>query len=634
MYLDTMQKDLLSTDLSFINIGLNKRIEKLVQLFKKELESIYNEPLLSPLPNMDALTLKTTNQDFYQILDKNWNESRTKTILSSQKDNTFSAFLLRYTMFNTIREDSFSETQTILEAIELIENQANFIAEYTVLNFKNCLGTVFRQDLLNHVIHRQEIIKSWPWPLDNSLCGLLNLLILLLPSLPKGEPHPWQEWPSDITFIEVARWVYPRIYNGNKILSSVEDGREFPMTISIFINGQTNEFLYHRSCVALLYKIERLLEFIAPSPPRVALVAVDRPPVRTMTGMVGSNWNLLESDSEIALVSSENDPTDPIKLEFRWKDGTQLELPIAPDNAGPFLAVAHKYGVASVRNLLVLSGLTWAARASAEQSFWWWPEEHLELANLKDNKDNRKSLIEWIQTMTQAQLIAHYSTGAPICGPLITVSLTDGDAYRLHLHPALFRGVTNEDGRPGKYWWPMPLELLKLPADRTAGKIHILAVLFGSFWRASLPDPVARINSGRLVEYLAIRSRDDRELDRRAAKTLQRTLEAGQKCGLIGDWDFQQGSIERLSATVVAQPGKSALDILKTSNIPKPAWLPATGKDLERWMQASDVTSFQASEILSIPDSTLRRLRSYKERPLPTRVRQAFRSYLWKEPKG
>lgn len=538
---------------------------------------------------------------------------------------------------------------TIDDAFQLLHDSIGPITTEAAQQITACARTFIDPKLLEAALRQDLLTSCWPWPragnATNTTQAMTALYCLRVASL--TDEHGAQtdkpllttlrgEWPPDVLPLDVAQWAKETLNQtspsgkaGDLLLRLASDGLQLVDPGDLTLDHDTYVDL-QATGLALLYLAEHRAKLAVPAPFQMSLVAVDPPPVRTITSLGGTHPQTLSDSAKLFF----QDPNDPTRLDFTWDDGSQLELELYPASCGPLVAVSYKYGIAAVRDILALYAFTWAARANARESLWWWPDEHLELVGLANSKDNRKRLKTWLDAMTRCQLTVRYKTGSPLTGPLVSVIATDGSAHSIHLHPALYRGVTGDDGRWSNKWWPVPMALLRMPADHSAGKIHVLAPVLGSMWRASLakgnPHPVARIGTKRLAKYLASGYRIDRDCDPIAAKRVEKTLEAGKQAGFINDWKVERGSLDRFTGVLVATPGKQATEVLDTGDIPKPAWIPQTGNDLKRWMHALGISSVEASTLLGIPDRTLRRARSdYGDRPLPPRIRKALRTYLW-----
>ena len=529
---------------------------------------------------------------------------------------------------------------TVGVALDLVASNLDGMADEIARTIEAAVDVLVEPEYQPAVLARRELLtRSWPWPFRKSPLWFARYAASFEPRVgpnwedPTGPVTPQTYWHAKAKPIDVARWARDGLNRLNPSMGtdlySVTERTGLPEPIA----WTTDEgFQVHvpPMGLALLYLAWDAIRLGVPSTPTVALLSVETAPVRLVTSMAGVDARELNRDAEIW-----TDEADPTRLVFEWDDGEQIELDYAGADANPLMRIAERYGIAAVRDLLGLYLFTWAARAPAGDSLWWWPDEHLALTGLAQGKDGRCRLRTWLRRMKQTRLKVHYATGNPLSGPVVTESATDGAAYRLHLHPSLYRGVTSESGRPGNYWWPVSVELLRLPADRSAGKVHVLAVVLGQQWRAELrknpaEPPVARIAVDRLAEKLAIRPQGGRNIERRAADTLRATLEAGERGGLVGGYRVERGNLDALSGVLVITPGAEALRIRKEGRVAKAAWLPATGGDVAAWLQRMGLTSDAAGDVLDIPGPTLRRVCStHRNRPLPPRVRAAFRRHLW-----
>ena len=365
----------------------------------------------------------------------------------------------------------------------------------------------------------------------------------------------------------------------------------------------------------------------------VFLVSAERAPTRAMSALTGAH-----PETVGGTLRGPTGADDPDQLLFSWPDTQPLQLlmPGLADKGrrGLLAGVGQAHGDAAVRDLLALCFFSWAARASAGQAFWWWPSEHLELVGLRPRcRDTRRRLRRRIARFRQTDLTAHHATGPPLVGPLVAELLSDGQARLLHIHPAFVKGVTGFDGRAGGYWWALPLQLLRMPANRTAGRVHLLGPLLAHSWRAALrhgggdsDPPEARFRAERLADLLGLQT-----VRSRAATTLKISLDSAAASGLVGEWWARgPGDLARLGGTVHATPGAGALNVLRTRQVARPAWIPATGEELEAWIRDSGATSASAAKLLGTTGGSLRRVVStHRERPLPSPVRDLLRRHLW-----
>lgn len=533
----------------------------------------------------------------------------------------------------TIAKDTTRQLRTLVEFLVSPEYRAFVLAS------KELLEGAHHPGLFTKEIYAQNA---------DIMNGVFSFLALL--SLHNKKISIRQDLPEEVTPQEVKQWAI-RALEREEATRAEGFCRELPVPAKDLdfhpvlpcCTWKTphGPVMANATTLALLYLAEKAARELAPSPLVLAPVSTEKPVRRAVASLGGAHPEDLEKRSK--LLKSK----DPIRLEFRWDDGTALELPF--EKAGPtapLLAVAHKYGDVAVKHLLALFAFTWGARASAGQSFWWWPAEHLEVVGLKNNQQNRDNLKRWIEGMTKSRFFVHFPKGKPMRGPMVTVGMdivapfSDPEfALFLHLHPALYQGVTDQNGRPGNQWWPTPLELLRMPASPITGKVHVLAPVLGAMFRAGLHEgrgeapPVARVSVERLESYLAVYREPNRKVDHRAAASLRRTLDAALESGFLSAWHLEGGELARGEGNIIATPGPMAMEILNTGEVPRPAWLPATSSDLKDWIQRQGKTTTQLGKMLGIPGSTLRRVSNYHPiLPLPPNVRGALRRYLWRIP--
>jgi hypothetical protein len=93
---------------------------------------------------------------------------------------------------------------------------------------------------------------------------------------------------------------------------------------------------------------------------------------------------------------------------------------------------------------------------------------------------------------------------------------------------------------------------------------------------------------------------------------------------------LERGDLDHLTGVLRATPGETARTVVERRAIERPAWLPATGGDLARWLATAGLTSQEAGRLLGLPAPAIRRVCStHRGRPLPTNVRAALRRHLW-----
>ena len=501
-----------------------------------------------------------------------------------------------------------------------LEAEANRLVGATAENLLGAVDALLPSHVREAAVDR--LVDRWPWNdgrNDPHELGWLYLLVSWCRELPKGEPVPLM-WPAEAAPADVHEWVRVALNRhepgkGDRLAETTgPDAVRFPLWGLDFLSLSSGG-------LALLYLAETEL---GPRAPTMGLLSVERAPVRLATSLAGAHPGDLARGATL-----ESDPTE---LVFSWPeqgdDESQLRLPLTPPGAGVLTAVGLRFGPAAVRDVLALYLFTWAARAAANEAVWWWPDEHLEICGLDDQTKHRRRLADLWADLGNARLRARYKHGRPLDGPVVSTIASAGGAYLLQFHPALYRGVTKTDGKPGDYFWPIPVGLLQLEADRSHGKVHVLAALLGAQWRRKwkADDPesaVARVSAGHLADSLALdRTRGHRS---RAAETLRASLEAGKRCGLIERYEVERGRISDLSAMLQIFPTGPV-----GGKIERPKWIPATGDDLVRWMDTERLTASAVGELLGEKPATVRQWRSrYQGRPLPTRARRALRAVRW-----
>ena len=513
------------------------------------------------------------------------------------------------------------------KALDLVAEGAPVIVAATADNLLGAVGELLAPHTHEAAIMR--LVDRWPWTDGREEPRERNWLYLLISwcrEVPSSEPVPLA-WPAEAAPVDVHQWA-------QGVLNQAEPGRgdRFAKRVSAMslmrvralygvLSWKSEGMTISGVGLALLFLAAAELE---PRAPSMGLLSVERAPVRLATSLAGAHPGDLKRGATL-----ESEPTE---LVFSWPeqgdDESQLRLPLTPPGAGVLTAVRLRFGPPAVRDVLALYLFTWAARAAAKEAVWWWPDEHLEICGLDDQTKPRRRLARLWARLGNARLRARYKHGRPLDGPVVSTIASDGGAFLLQFHPALYQGVTKTDGKPGDYFWPIPVGLLQLEADRSHGKVHVLAALLGAQWRRKwkADDPegvVARVSAERLADSLALDgSRGHRS---RAAETLLASLEAGKRCGLIERYEVERGKISDLSAMLQIFPAEPV-----GGRIERPKWIPATGDDLVRWMDTERLTASAVGELLGEKPATVRQWRSrYQGRPLPTRARRALRAALW-----
>jgi hypothetical protein len=519
---------------------------------------------------------------------------------------------------------------TVDQALDAFRAGLDSFAAALAADVEYWAGELVKPELRKAVTGRAELVDRWPI-LDADEPGRALAYAARQALL-------WRPQAGEVAPLDAAEWARPalnRLYPakgdrpavGDVLLTRVRER-------GVFLVGLTddNGRYLPSSGIALLFLLESECR-IDSNPFDMTLISVDKPAVETMSGLAGSNPRIFDGGKAVP-VRYPDDDDSPCRIEIEWEDGSQLELDLYGDTP-TLAAVGKKYGDAAVRDLLALVALTWAGGKKANEPLWWWPDEHLELVGLSNSRENRKRLTTWLNRMKRARLSAHFRKGPPSVGPLVNVIELAGPATLVLLHSGLYRGVATETGM-GTYWWAMPTKVLAEPVD---SKVHVLAPVLGQLWRQAIRGhkatiPRAQIGTGRLMERLAIRRQQDRARDPKAADKIRKTLEAGKRSGLVGDWWIDGGDLEHGTGTIYATPGQPTLDVLPTASsrgarVNRPAWLPSTGAELRGWIQQKGLSSAEAARQLSSTAATVRGWTSRGDRPLPPKARKALRALLW-----
>lgn len=530
----------------------------------------------------------------------------------------------------------------------LVELELEDLVASTARDIEVAVRDIIAPEYQDAVLSRGELADQWRWSLKTKT----GLLLLVAGDSFIGFAVPRGVSPGEVPPIDVARWIAPRLTqcanNGREArpsrigavsvenakfseaihLSTAEKHGRLPGYALLHPDEDGAVIMVVSGHQVALYLAERAAQAITPRPFTSALVSVDNATVLAVESLAGVHPANLREGASVEKLARQ--PGMPTAWTFFWDDGKKFQLELQLDDpSSPFLAIGRQYGDAAVRELVALFFFAWA-NGSRPGEWWWWPDEHLELVGLARNKENRAAVAARMSRLQNTRLEAHFETGKPLVGPLVGHRMTDGTARKLALHDALYAGVRRPDGTYGNYWWPVPLAQLRLNATGSAGRAHVLSVVAGSLFRANLTKPYASITAGRLTDRLGIARRNDRDTDTRAARELRQTLDTGQAAGMVSRVECEDFSNPR--AVVRLYPGEEALRVAAGAAPHRPTQLPATGADLDQWVREARITLRDATEMLELPYSTLRRAIGYGERPLPTNVRAALRRRLWRTP--
>lgn len=396
--------------------------------------------------------------------------------------------------------------------------------------------------------------------------------------------------------------------------------------------------------LALLYIAEKTAQQIKPKRFDQMLLSSTRPSVRCATALRGAD---AIDNCRPHRVQEETE----FKVTFKWagtgvKEPQQLELSYAgnPDD-DPFLQIRYVYGDAAVRDVLGYTALSWAAGARAGQGSWVFIDELLELCGLKDNKDNRKAVRDRLtrfnkttMTVTTNEPAGRVKTKGKrkprsVSQALVTSTSTAAEgeaksavryAVRVEPHPALFWGITREDGSAGNKWWSSPIGLLSAPSS---SGVHTASIIACNLWRGSMTrgndKPRARIRLREFADRLGVDQVHSgiSGKEKRAADYIRRTLDVMKETGIASDWSHDGGDFDHLEGVICIWPG-----LVGPPN--RPGWIPATGTELKGWLKRHGLTQKQLADMIDVSAAAIKSSVAGGFIPISPGVRRALRMFL------
>lgn len=557
---------------------------------------------------------------------------------------------------------------TVAEGLDYVTAHLDEMAAQLAAEIEVCAAAVVDPSLLPAVLARPDLPDRWPFarPGGDNRIGWYVLHALTRAASPDecaaagikppedlGDPV----LPGTLTPLEVARWARDALNRaapsplalGDHVVRDAEAGR-FPHGIGF------NDLHFPAGSLALLYRAETAVRTVTPRPLTMPPVDVTQHTVRTLTTIGGAKQCLVARDPRAvcAQIKASPRPDEPARLVIYFADARsdrRLQLSLPYDEAGPLTAIAARYddGPAIVRDVLAIYAFQWARFSQPPGPFWWWPNEHLRMIGLPPTAENRSRLLARMDRAHAVLIEAFYGQGDPIVGPMIANLASvrpehkgSGKggrraldrARKIAIHDALYTGIRAPDGEPGNWWWLIPTELLRAPADGTTGRVHLLAVYLGSMFRTQLKDgrvgPV-KVTARHLANVLGYSGRQDGRLrDDRMKRGLETTLEEGRRLG-IGTPTVVRGTLDRDNALVEFELGNRVQECIERRQRPLAAFVPATGDEFERWLSDSGLTTRQTATLLDVSTRLVQLAARYGLRPLPWPVRNGLRSYLWKE---
>ena len=560
---------------------------------------------------------------------------------------------------------------TVAEGLDYVTAHLDEMAAQLAAEIEVCAAVVVDPSLLRAVLARHDLPDRWPFarPGGDNRIGWYVLHALTRAASPDecaaagikppedlGDPV----LPGTLTPLEVARWARDALNRaapsplalGDHVVRDAEAGR-FPHGIGF------NDLHFPAGSLALLYRAETAVRTVTPRPLTMPPVDVTQHTVRTLTTIGGAKQCLVARDPRAvcAQIKASPRPDEPARLVIYFADARsdrRLQLSLPYDEAGPLTAIAARYddGPAIVRDVLAIYAFQWARFSQPPGPFWWWPNEHLRMIGVQPTAQNRADLLARMDRAHAILIEASYGQGDPIVGPMIANLASvrpehkgSGKggrraldrARKIAIHDALYTGIRAPDGEPGNWWWLIPTELLRAPADRTSGRVHVLAPYLGSMFRTQLKEgrtgPIrVKVTAGRLALTLGIRGRlqDGRQRDDRMRRTLETTLEEGRRLGICKS-SVISGTLDQDNAMVIFEPGDSMQQLMDARQRKPPAHVPETGDEFDRWLAASGWTTRETATTLRVSTRLVQLAARYGLRPLPWPIRNALRRYLWSE---
>ena len=382
-------------------------------------------------------------------------------------------------------------------------------------------------------------------------------------------------------------------------------------------------------------QVERVIKATKPQAPERWPMSVDSTAVRVQTGISGG---VLSERQRGHLEAQGID-----RLSIRWDDGEQMELDFYR-GIDPLAAVAHKYGPRALNDLqtaLILQFMSW--NDDPHQAFPWWPNEHAAMQGSEAGR--HRDLFKMVERLSGSILTAHYEDGETMEDPILSLHSPLRDKRGsviggyMRIHPALSRGFFG----PGKrQYWPQPVGLVKAynRPDGTGRHVGALAVVVGQQFNIDKirkkrnPEHVeARFKARTLADRFGLSWRTDGARDTRKGDTLKGCLDAAVEVGVIGSYAVEGGDLAEPDAVVVMRPH---FEILKPgAHIQHAPKIPATGRELEAWVDQRTVNGEKRTEIaasLNVTPRSLRNAMKRGDRLLTASIRTALREYLHPAP--
>lgn len=367
--------------------------------------------------------------------------------------------------------------------------------------------------------------------------------------------------------------------------------------------------------------------------PKTSIISIEHVPSRALPAVAGGDLTLGFSSGQATL---EKGPTHWLLRWPKQEEINTIDFPFINQKEGILLQIARHLGPKAVRDLLMIYFLTWVARNKAGEPVWWFPREHLSLCGLEPNRTNLQNLKRTFEALNQVILTVSFKDGRKIVGPICSTLVKETghgqaeDVFRVSLHPSLYEGITQQNGERGNCFLPIPFALIQHPANM-GDRVHLLPIIFGPIWHQDAPQakaeerlPQAKKNIHDLLNALGIWGNRRNYSDLRATTQLKKTLNSAVKTGLVARWWVEGGDLEAgtLEGILVAEA--------RIIEIERPERIPNTMGEFKAWRKEQGKTQTELAEILGASQATISEIENKDSyRPLPVKVRNAVRKYIW-----